>query len=40
MVENFKFCLAVLCRILGLWSPSIYSNTSALAALSVMYSVR
>ena len=39
-VENFKSCLAVLRRILGLWNRSMYSNTSALAASSVGYFVR
>ena len=34
-VENFKSCLAVLRRILGLWRRSMYSNTSALAVSSV-----
>ena len=34
-VENFKSCLAVLRRILGLWHRSMYSNTSVLAASSV-----
>jgi len=33
--ENFKSCLAVLRRILGLWNRSMYSNTSALADSSV-----
>lgn len=36
-VENFKSCLAVLRRILGLWNRSMYSNTSARAASSVGY---
>ena len=39
-VENFKSCLAVLRRILGLWNRSMYSNTSALAASSVGYFMR
>ena len=39
-VENFKSCLAVLRRILGLWNRSMYSNTSVLAASSVGYVVR
>lgn|GEM_PF-4713569 len=34
-VENFKSCLAVLRRILGLCCRSMYSNTSVLAASSV-----
>lgn len=39
-VENFKSCLAVLRRILGLWNRSMYSNTSARAASSVGYLMR
>src|SRR5690606_3669821 len=38
--ENFRSCLAILRRILGLWNRSMYSNTSVLAASSVGYFVR